>query len=471
MRKTKIIATLGPACDSRKTVADMVKAGLNVARLNMSHGVHEDHKRRIDTVKEIRQELSVPVALLLDTRGPEIRLHKFANGQAEVSDGDFFTIVNSQIEGDDTRASVTCKDFYKIVKKGDLVLINDGLIRMEVARIDGENVVLKVLSGGVMSNSKSLNVPGVELNLPYLSEQDKKDVLFGIENDVDFIAASFVSTAEDIFVLKRFLSRHGGTDIQIIAKIESQKGVENIDEIIAAADGIMVARGDLGVEISYEKLPQIQKQLIKKARACGKRVITATEMLESMISSPRPTRAEASDVANAVYDGTSAVMLSGETAAGKYPVQAIKTMAAIVENTEVGIHYRKRFMMCDFHVASIADAVSSAAVKASLDLDCPAILVVTESGKSARMISRFRPICPVVAITTKEKSYYQLAMSWGVVPLYGQPQHSMEKLFQHASDMSKYFKLIRAGETVVTVASTQVGKSGSTNIMKIEQVY
>lgn len=470
MRKTKIIATLGPACDNHKTLTEMVKAGLNVARLNMSHGTQQEHARRIATVKRVRQELAQPVALLLDTRGPEIRLECFRDGQVEVVEDAEFVIVNHSVQGSAREASVTCADFYRIVKKGDIVLINDGLIRMQVDRIEGEDVHLRVLSGGVISDHKSINVPGVLLNLPYLSEQDKSDLLFGIEQDVDFVAASFVSNAEDVLILKRFLAQNGGMHIQVIAKIESRKGVENIDEIIDAADGIMVARGDLGVEISYEQLPQIQKLLIKKARAAGKRVITATEMLESMIHSPRPTRAEASDIANAVYDGTSAIMLSGETAAGQYPVQAIRTMALIAQNTECGIHYRKRFMACDFQVRNIADAISSAAVKSSMDLDCAAIIVVTESGKSARMISRFRPACPVIAVTANLKSYYQLGMSWGVLPLIGQYQSDVETLFRHAMDTAKYCRAVGAGDQVALVASSQVGCSGSTNLLKIQRI-
>lgn len=470
MRKTKIVATLGPASQDKNTILAMIKAGLNIARLNMSHNTQEDHKRRLEMVKSARQELSQPVAIMLDTRGPEIRLGKFENDEAYVKEGDEFVIVNKEILGNSKKACVTCEDFYKCVKPGDYVLINDGLIRMDVKEVKGENIHFKVINGGRLSNNKSINVPGVELNMPYLNEKDKKDILFGIENGVDYIAASFVSTAQDVYVLKNFLAQNNGTDIEIIAKIESKKGVDNIDEIVKAADGIMVARGDLGVEIPYELLPQIQKTLIKKARNAGKRVITATEMLESMINNPRPTRAETSDVANAVYDGTSAIMLSGETAAGKYPVQAIMTMSRIAESTENCIHYKKRFMMQDFQIESIADAISSSAVKASLDLDCSAILVVTESGKSARLVSRFRPIAPIIAITTNTKSYYKMALSWGVVPLLGSTQRSMDDLFKHATEVSRYYNLINSGDRVVTVASTQVGRSGSTNIMKIERV-
>ena len=328
-RKTKIIATMGPACADKQIIRDMINAGMNVARFNMSHSTHDEHLKRMSIVKEARKELAIPVALMLDTRGPEIRLGKFVGDSVEVKAGATFRLVNEQIEGDAEKAFVTCPDFYKMVAPGNILLINDGLIKMQVKKIDGTDILLDVIIGGTLSNHKSINVVGVHLGMPYLSEQDKSDILFGIEQKVDYIAASFVSCADDVRVLKNFLLQNGGENIEIIAKIESGMGIDNIDEIINLADGIMIARGDLGVEIPMEALPSIQKSLIKKARAAGKRVITATEMLESMIYKPRPTRAETSDVANAVYDGTGAVMLSGETAAGNYPVQAVKVMSDI----------------------------------------------------------------------------------------------------------------------------------------------
>lgn len=470
MRKTKIVATLGPSANDKKTITAMIKAGMNVARVNMSHGTYDEQKKRIEIVKQIREELSEPIAIMLDTRGPEIRLKHFVDGVAEVEDGAIFTIVGEDITGDNEKASVTCDDFYTRISVNDTVLMCDGLVAMKVIQIKGKDVILKVLNGGTLSNSKSINVPGVNLNLPYLSECDKNDIMFGIENGIDFIAASFVSTKEDLLILKRFLATQGATEIDIVAKIESMKGVENIDEILKVADGIMVARGDLGVEIPYEKLPQLQKEIIKKSREAGKRVITATEMLESMIKNPRPTRAETSDVANAVYDGSSAIMLSGETAAGKYPIDAVKTMAKIADYTESCIHYRKRFHMQDFKINNIADAISSSAVKSSMELNCSAILVLTNTGSSARMISRFRPICPIIAITTSMRTYYKLAMSWGVIPVCGSEQQNVDQLFNHATDISKYYSFINSGDLVVTVASTYVGKSGTTNILKIEAV-
>lgn len=468
MRKTKIIATLGPGCADKKILRDMVDAGMNVARFNMSHSTHEEHAKRIAMVKEIRQELAVPVALMLDTRGPEIRLGKFVNDSAEVHVGDTFRLVNKNVEGTSEQASVTCKDFYKIVSKGDILLISDGLIKMRVSAIKDETVELEVLIGGTLSNHKSINVIGVNLGLPYLSEQDKKDILFGIKQNVDYIAASFVSSAEDMRVLKNFLLQNGGEDIEIIAKIESKMGIDNIDGILDIVDGIMVARGDLGVEMPMEALPSIQKALIKKARTAGKRVITATEMLESMIMKPRPTRAETSDVANAVYDGTGAVMLSGETAAGMYPVQAVKAMSDIAEFTEKAIHYRKRFSLGDFEIETIADAVSASAVKASYDLDCDAIIVATRSGKTAKLISGFRPCCPIVAVTKHEKTYNKMAMTWGVQPILAadQPEATYEAANQ-ATQIAKYFNLVHKGDTVVAVASTGMEEA---NTLVIEHV-
>lgn len=470
MRKTKIVATLGPASDNKKAIMALAKAGMNVARINMSHGTHEIQKQRIDAVKAVRDELNEPIAILIDTRGPEVRLKKFENGSITVEDGQTFIITSEDVMGTTERASVTCEDFYTRINKGDTVLMCDGLVKMTVTDIKGKDIILKVVTGGVISNSKSINVPGVQLNLPYLSDLDKKDLIFGIENDVDFVAASFVGCKDDVIVLKKFLAQHNAIDIDVIAKIESQQGVDNIDEILSACDGIMVARGDLGVEVPFENLPFLQKSLIKKAREKGKRVITATEMLESMINNPRPTRAETSDVANAVYDGTSAVMLSGETAAGKYPVSAVRTMARICEITEAEIHYKKRFNNSDFKIENIADAISSNSVKAAFDLNCSAILVATESGASARMISRFRPSCKIIGITTHPKSYHKMALSWGVVPIYGSEQTNVEELFKHSTDISQYFNLVKTGEMVVCVASTSIGKRGNTNLMKIEYV-
>ena len=467
-RKTKIIATMGPGCADKKILRDMVNAGMNVARFNMSHSTHEEHAKRIGMVKDIRKELAVPVALMLDTRGPEIRLGKFVGDSVEVKAGGTFRLVNEQIEGTSSEAYVTCPDFYKMVSPGDTLLINDGLIKMQVKKIENDAVVLDVVIGGTLSNHKSINVVGVHLGLPYLSDQDKKDILFGIKQDVDYIAASFVSCADDMRVLKNFLLQNGGENIEIIAKIESKMGIDNIDEILEISDGIMIARGDLGVEIPMEALPSIQKSLIKKARATGKRVITATEMLESMIYKPRPTRAETSDVANAVYDGTGAVMLSGETAAGSYPVQAVKAMSDIAAFTEQSIHYRKRFTFTDFEINTIADAICASAVKASYDLDCQAIVVATRSGKTAKLISGFRPACPIIAVPRHEKTYQKMALTWGVQPILAADQPKVtHEAAEQATKIAGYFNLVHKGDTVVAVASTGVEDA---NTLAIERV-
>ncbi len=468
VRKTKIIATMGPSCADKKVLRNMVNAGMNVARFNMSHSTHQEHAKRIALVKEIREELSVPISLMLDTRGPEIRLGKFVGDNVEVENGTTFKIVNTPIEGDDKQASVTCPDFYKIVSIGNIVLINDGLIKMQVKKIEGTDIILDVIIGGVLSNHKSINVVGVHLAIPYLSEQDKKDLLFGIEQDVDYIAASFVSCADDMRVLKNFLLQNGGENIEIIAKIESQTGIDNIDEILSIVDGIMIARGDLGVEIPIEALPSIQKSLIKKARANNKRVITATEMLESMIEKPRPTRAEISDVANAVYDGTGAVMLSGETAAGAYPAEAVKAMSDIAAYTEQAIHYRKRFTFSNYDINTIADAICASAVKASYDLNATALVVATRSGKTAKAVSGFRPFCPIIAITHTKKAYNKMAMTWGITPILvaDQPEATFAATEQ-AITIAKYLNLVSNGNTVVAVAST--GLDDANSIM-IEQI-
>ena len=468
MKKTKIIATIGPASNSREIITEMAKSGMNVARINMSHSTHDIHRENIKIVRSVRDALDIPIAILADTRGPEVRLEKFAECNVEVETGDKFTLSYDEVLGDKNRASITYKDLYLYVNTGDDILLCDGLIKMQVLNIEGKNINLLVVIGGMLSSNKSINVPGIDLQLPYLSENDKADIIFAIEQDVDFIAASFVSTRDDLINLVDFISEHGGKDIDIIAKIESAKGVENIDEIMECCQGIMIARGDLGVEIPYERLPQLQKSIVRKSRDAGKRVIVATEMLESMITSPRPTRAETSDVANAVYDGTSAVMLSGETAAGKYPVRAVKIMSDILEYTEENIHYKKRFNNQDFKIMSIADSISSLAVKASYDIDATAIIVVTETGASPRMISRFRPISPIYAIARTRKAYYKLALSWGVLPIYEESVGTFEALYKDSTVICKEHGHISSGDKVVLVASTHIGRTGATNIVNIE---
>ena len=470
MRKTKIICTVGPACSDEATLTEMLKAGMNVARLNFSHGVHEDHLSRIRLIRKVSEKLKIPVAIMLDTKGPEYRIRKFKDGKVTLKEGDRFTFTVSEVEGDETKVSVNYKNLAGELNKGDTILLNNGLLSFEVEQIKADDIICKVINGGELSDNKSMSFPGKVLKQKYLSEQDKKDLLFGIENDVDYIACSFVSGKQDLLDIKNFLNEHDAKGIELIAKIENQSGVDNIEEICEECDGIMVARGDMGVEISFEQLPAIQKKLITKCRLLGKRVITATEMLESMINNPRPTRAEASDVANAVYDGTSAVMLSGETAAGKYPVLAVSTMARIAEQTEMSIHYEKRFLKSDFIIRNTVDAVSHATCGMSIDLGAKAIVVCTLSGSTARMVSRFRSPVDILAVTTKEKTCRKLALSWGVTPVMCDVFDSTDVLFFTAKKLAeKTFGLSKGDKIVITGGMTN-GVSGNTNILKVETI-
>ena len=461
MRKTKIICTVGPACSDEATLTEMLKAGMNVARLNFSHGVHEDHLSRIRLIRKVSEKLKIPVAIMLDTKGPEYRIRKFKDGKVTLKEGDRFTFTVSDVEGDQTKVSVNYKNLAGELNKGDTILLNNGLLSFEVEQIKADDIICKVINGGELSDNKSMSFPGKVLKQKYLSEQDKKDLLFGIENDVDYIACSFVSGKQDLLDIKNFLNEHDAKGIELIAKIE---------EICEECDGIMVARGDMGVEISFEQLPAIQKKLITKCRLLGKRVITATEMLESMINNPRPTRAEASDVANAVYDGTSAVMLSGETAAGKYPVLAVSTMARIAEQTEMSIHYEKRFLKSDFIIRNTVDAVSHATCGMSIDLGAKAIVVCTLSGSTARMVSRFRSPVDILAVTTNEKTCRKLALSWGVTPVMCDVFDSTDVLFFTAKKLAeKTFGLSKGDKIVITGGMTN-GVSGNTNILKVETI-
>ncbi len=470
MRKTKIICTVGPACSDEATLTEMLKAGMNVARLNFSHGVHEDHLSRIKLIRQVSEKLKMPVAIMLDTKGPEYRIRKFKDGKVTLKEGDRFTFTVSDVEGDQTKVSVNYKNLAGELNKGDTILLNNGLLSFEVEQIKADDIICKVINGGELSDNKSMSFPGKVLKQEYLSEQDKKDLLFGIENDVDYIACSFVSGKQDLLDIKNFLNEHDAKGIELIAKIENQSGVDNIEEICEECDGIMVARGDMGVEISFEQLPAIQKKLITKCRLLGKRVITATEMLESMINNPRPTRAEASDVANAVYDGTSAVMLSGETAAGKYPVLAVATMARIAEQTEMSIHYEKRFLKSDFIIRNTVDAVSHATCGMSIDLGAKAIVVCTLSGSTARMVSRFRSPVDILAVTTNEKTCRKLALSWGVTPVMCDVFDSTDVLFFTAKKLAeKTFGLSKGDKIVITGGMTN-GVSGNTNILKVETI-
>ena len=404
MRKTKIVCTLGPATDNEDVLRKLMLAGMNVARLNFSHGTHEEQKKRMDMVKKLRAELGLPIAILLDTKGPEIRTRDFEGGKAELKAGDFFTLTTRDLVGDSTITSITYKDLYKDVQIGTHILIDDGLIELQVTSISGEDILCTVITGGSVSNHKGINVPDVHLNMPYLSEVDQSDILFGIEQDVDFIAASFVRSAKDVLEIRELLNANGGNNINIISKIENSEGVNHIDDIIYVSDGIMVARGDMGVEIPCEEVPVIQKMIINKVYMAGKQVITATQMLDSMIKNPRPTRAETTDVANAIYDGTSGIMLSGETAAGLYPVESVKTMSLIAERTEMDIDYIGRFeKACRNERPNVTSAISHATCTTAHDLGATAIMTVSKSGKTASMISKYRPQCMIVGGTTKKR--------------------------------------------------------------------
>lgn len=470
MRKTKIIGTLGPASDTPAVFKRMVKAGLNVARINFSHGTLEENLKKINMVKEVREEMGVPIAIMMDSKGPEIRVKTFKGGKAELKDGQKFTLTTREVEGTDQIVSVTYPPLPSKLKPGAPVMLNDGFIEFKVLEVQDTDVICEVVNGGELSNRKSINLPGTVIDMPYLSDADKKDMLFGIANNVDYLAASFVRSAQDVMLARNFLNDHGGAEIDIIAKIENRQGVDNIDEIIAASDGIMVARGDMGVEIPFVELPAIQKNIIKKCYRAGKKVITATQMLESMISSPRPTRAEISDVANAVYDGTSATMLSGETAVGRFPVQAIKVMADINAEAEENMNYREKFGQFAPQIKNVSDAVSHATVSAAFDLNAAAVVVVTRTGTTARMISRFRPQMPIIAAVTNVKSYHKLAINWGVYPVQAELQLATDDLLKHALDIAKRTGLVKKGDIVTITAGIPVIEAGNTNLLKIEKI-
>lgn len=470
MRKTKIVCTLGPACSDEKTVTEMCLAGMNVARLNFSHNTHEDHKKRIDTVKKVREKLGLPIAIMLDTKGPEYRIKTFKNGRITLKDGDSFTFTSREVEGDEKTVSVNYKELPHELEKGDIILLNNGLLSFEVVSTTDTDVNCTVLIGGELSDRKSMSFPNKTLKQKYLSEQDKQDIAFGIKEGVDFIACSFVSCKQDLLDVKAYLKEIGAEETDLIAKIENRSGVDNIEEISEECQGIMVARGDMGVEIPFEELPAIQKKIITKCRMLGKRVITATEMLESMINNARPTRAEISDVANAVYDGTSAIMLSGETAAGKYPVLSVKTMARIAENTEKNIHYKKRFLSAEFKIKNTVDAISHATCGMAIDINARAIVVCSLSGMTARMVSRFRPPVDILGLTTDKKTWHKLALSWGVIPVMCDNYPSTDVLFYSAQKLAKQTLNLIDGDKIVITGGVTNGKSGNTNLIKVATV-
>ena len=471
MRKTKIICTMGPSTEKGDTLKKLIEAGMNVARMNFSHGDFDEHGGRLKSLRKYSKELGLPVAALLDTKGPEIRLGDFEAGRVELKEGQEFTLTARDILGTEKEVSITYKQLPKDVKPGSSILLDDGLIGLEVKEVSGDDIVCTVMNGGPDSNHKGVNVPGTDLSMDYLSEKDKADLIWGAENDVDFIAASFVREAADVIAIRDLLKAHGGEKIQIIAKIENEQGVRNIDGILEAADGIMVARGDMGVEIPCEEVPVVQKNLIKKANQAGKIVVTATQMLDSMIKNPRPTRAEATDVANAIYDGTVAIMLSGETAAGAYPVEALKTMVKIAERTEKDINYRRRFFENDRKAnPDVTDAICHATCTTALDLKAKAIISVTKSGRSAKMVSRYKPDCDIVACAMDEKVCRQLNLAWGVTPLLLDEQKEVFDLFDEAVAVAAKEKGLQKGDTVVITSGVPIGMSGTTNMLKVQNV-
>lgn len=471
MRRTKIICTLGPATEDDKVLKELMIEGMNVARFNFSHGDHAQHKNNLERVKALREELGLPIAALLDTRGPEIRVKNFKDGKVVLQNGQQFTLTTREIEGDETAVSVTYGNLVQDIKKGDRILIDDGLIAMHVQEVTDTDIVCVVDNGGPVSNHKGVNVPNVALSMPYVSDRDREDIIFGIEQGFDFIAASFVRTAADILEIRDILSRHNCNFINIIAKIENMQGVENIDEIIRVSDGVMIARGDMGVEIPFEDVPSIQKMIIRKVYNAEKIVITATQMLDSMMKNPRPTRAEATDVANAIYDGTSAIMLSGETAAGLYPVEALKTMVRITERTEADIDLVKRFNNRESLVnPDITNAIAHATCTTAMDLNATAIVTVTKSGKTARMISKYRPACPIIGCSPYENVWRQLNLSWGVMPLMVEEKHNTDDLFEHAIEEAEKKGYVKQGEITVITAGVPLGVSGTTNLIKVHVV-
>ena len=470
MRKTKIICTLGPSTDKEGVLRDLIANGMNVARFNFSHGSHEEHLGRLEKLKALREELGKPVAALLDTKGPEIRLKDFKNGVENLVAGQTFTLTTRDVEGTNEICSITYKDLPMDVEPNGTIMLDDGLIKLQIQTLNDTDIVCTVLNSGKIKNKKGVNVPGVHLSMPYMSQRDKDDIIFGIQQGYDFIAASFVRTAQDVYEIRNLLNQYD-SNIRIIAKIENREGVNNIDSILAAADAVMVARGDLGVEIDFTELPGIQKTIIERSFSFGKPIVTATQMLDSMMVNPRPTRAEISDVANAIYDGTSAIMLSGETAAGAYPVEALKTMSAIAERTEQeGFHLRGRTMDSNPGKISVSDATAHAACLTARDVNAAAIVTVSESGTTARLLSKYRPQQPIIACVMREQVQRQLSLSWGITPLMMSLAHSTDELIEMSTALAKENGYLHNGELAVVTAGVPVGVSGTTNMIKIHMV-
>ena len=469
-KRTKIVCTLGPASDKEDVLTQLVENGLNVCRFNFSHGSHEEHKVRLDLVKKVREKLNQPIAILLDTKGPEIRTGQFAEPEVLLEEGQKFTITMNDVIGTKEMCTVSYKDLAKDVVSGDTILIDDGLVGLRVEEVNGEDIICVVENSGIVKNHKGVNVPGVKINLPAITPKDRSDIEFGISQGIDFIAASFVRKASDVLAIREILEENNATDIQIISKIENQEGVDNLDEILEVSDGIMVARGDLGVEIPTEEIPVVQKMMIKRCNEVGKPVITATQMLDSMIRNPRPTRAEVTDVANAIYDGTDAIMLSGETAAGKYPVEAVKTMATIAKRTEQTLDYNKILKENSKNNNTVTDAISHATCSTAVDLNASAIITSTSTGYTARMVSKFRPNCPIIATTNNEKVMRQLGLSWGVYTVKSEKAINTDEVIENSIDAAKNAKYINNGELVVITAGVPVGVSGTTNLIKVHVI-
>ena len=470
MRKTKIICTLGPSTDKEGVLRDLIANGMNVARFNFSHGSHEEHLGRLEKLKALREELGKPVAALLDTKGPEIRLKDFKNGVENLVAGQTFTLTTRDVEGTNEICSITYKDLPMDVEPNGTIMLDDGLIKLQIQTVNDTDIVCTVLNSGKIKNKKGVNVPGVHLSMPYMSQRDKDDIIFGIQQGYDFIAASFVRTAQDVYEIRNLLNQYD-SNIRIIAKIENREGVNNIDSILAAADAVMVARGDLGVEIDFTELPGIQKTIIERSFSFGKPIVTATQMLDSMMVNPRPTRAEISDVANAIYDGTSAIMLSGETAAGAYPVEALKTMSAIAERTETENHARVEYLTeATNGKISVSDATAHAACLTAKDVNAAAIVTVSESGTTARLLSKYRPQQPIIACVMKEQVQRQLSLSWGITPLMMSLAHSTDELIEMSTALAKENGYLHNGELAVVTAGVPVGVSGTTNMIKIHMV-
>ncbi|AYB42729.1 pyruvate kinase [Paenibacillus lautus] len=471
MRKTKIVCTIGPSSESLENTKKLIMAGMNVARLNFSHGDFEEHGNRIKNIRQACEELNKTVAILLDTKGPEIRTGKLEVEPIELVQDEYITLTTEEILGDKNRLSITYKELPQDVQVGSTILIDDGLIGLTVVEIQGTEIRCRIVNGGTIKSKKGVNVPGVAISLPGITEKDANDIIFGIEQGIDFIAASFVRKASDVLEIRELLKKHNGEHIQIISKIENQQGVDNLDEILEVSDGLMVARGDLGVEIPAEEVPLVQKRMIEKCNLAGKPVITATQMLDSMQRNPRPTRAEASDVANAIFDGTDAIMLSGETAAGKYPVESVLTMSRIAEKAESALNYREMFLKQRIaQETSVTEAISQSVAISALDLNAKAIISSTESGQTARMVSKYRPQAPIVAVTTQERTLRRLALTWGVTPVKGEQASSTDEMFDYALQGGVKSGLVKEGDLVVITAGVPLGRSGSTNLLKVDQI-